>query len=85
MLTSPYRPFDALLESYQQLANLVLFTLRVEIRLRTMHYLDKATRDGVYQLQEDILEPDPSVVDLNSDLAMCDELVGNALMARPRR
>jgi hypothetical protein len=34
-----------------------------------MHYLDKATRDGVYQLQEDILEPDPSVVDLNSDLS----------------
>jgi exocyst complex component 4 len=64
---------------------MVLFTLRLELRLRTMHYLDKATRDGVYQLQEDILEPDPSVVDLNSDLAECDELVGHALMPRSRR
>lgn len=79
------RPFDALLDSYQQLANMVLYTLRLELRLRTMHYLDKATRDGVYQLQEDILEPDPSVVDLNSNLAECDELVGHALMSRSRR
>ncbi|GAA5870920.1 hypothetical protein JCM3774_003481 [Rhodotorula dairenensis] len=79
------KPFDALLDSYQQLANMVLYTLRLELRLRTMHYLDKATRDGVYQLQEDILEPDPSIVDLNSDLAECDELVGHALMPRSRR
>ncbi|GAA5991883.1 hypothetical protein JCM10908_002254 [Rhodotorula pacifica] len=79
------KPFDALLDSYQQLANMVLYTLRLELRLRTMHYLDKATRDGVYQLQEDILEPDPSVVDLNSDLAECDELVGHALLPRSRR
>ncbi|KWU43286.1 hypothetical protein RHOSPDRAFT_26426 [Rhodotorula sp. JG-1b] len=79
------KPFDALIDSYQQLADMVLFTLRLELRLRTMHYLDKATRDGVYQLQEDILEPDPSVVDLNSDLAECDELEGHALMPRSRR
>lgn len=79
------KPFDALIDSYQQLADMVLFTLRLEIRLRTMHYLDKATRDGVYQLQEDILEPDPSVVDLNSDLAECDELVGHAFVPRSRR
>lgn len=64
---------------------MVLFTLRIEVRLRTMHYLDKATRDGSYQLQEDIFEPDSSVVDLNSDLAACDELIGHALMSRPRR
>ncbi|SGY79129.1 BQ5605_C008g05051 [Microbotryum silenes-dioicae] len=78
------KPFDSLLKSYRQLANLVLFTLRLEIRLRTIHYLDKATRDGVYQLAEDIAEPDPSVVDLNSDLAECDECAATTL-AEPER
>ncbi|SCV70809.1 BQ2448_3571 [Microbotryum intermedium] len=78
------KPFESLLKSYRQLANLVLFTLRLEIRLRTIHYLDKATRDGVYQLAEDIAEPDPSVVDLNSDLAECDECAATTL-AEPER
>ncbi|GAA6035827.1 hypothetical protein JCM8097_005726 [Rhodosporidiobolus ruineniae] len=73
------RPFEALLKAYRQLANVVLYTLRLEIRLRTMHYLDKATRDGVYQLAEDIQEPDPSVVDLNSNLAECDEVAAGTL------
>ncbi|GAA5829923.1 hypothetical protein JCM11251_007933 [Rhodosporidiobolus azoricus] len=73
------RPFEALLKAYRQLANVVLYTLRLEIRLRTMHYLDKATRDGVYQLQEDIQEPDPSIVDLNSNLAECDEVAAGTL------
>ncbi|GAA5827444.1 hypothetical protein JCM3770_005839 [Rhodotorula araucariae] len=79
------RPFEDLLLSYRQLANMVLFTLRLEIRLRAMHYLDKATRDGVYQLAEDIQEPDPSVVDLNSDLAECDEIAAGTLAESERK
>lgn len=85
ILHSRNRPFEALLKSYRTLANLVLFTLRLEIRLRTIHYLDKATRDGVYQLAEDIAEPDPSVVDLNSNLAECDECAANTLAEPERR
>ncbi|KAL8293460.1 hypothetical protein RQP46_000161 [Phenoliferia psychrophenolica] len=79
------QPFEELLKSYRQLANHVLFTLRLEIRLRTIHYLDKATRDGVYQLAEDIAEPDPSVVDLNSDLAECDECAAGTLGPAERK
>ncbi|KAJ8294731.1 putative exocyst complex component sec8 [Rhodotorula toruloides] len=79
------KPFEALLRSYRQLADMVLFTLRLEIRLRTMHYLDKATRDGVYQLAEDIQEPDPSVVDLNSNLAECDEIAASTLSEGERK
>lgn len=79
------RPFEALLKSYRQLANLVLFTIRLEIRLRTIHFLDKATRDGVYQLAEDIQEPDPSVVDLNSELAECDECAAGTLAPAERK
>ncbi|GJN89483.1 hypothetical protein Rhopal_002469-T1 [Rhodotorula paludigena] len=79
------RPFEELLKSYRQLANMVLFTLRLELRLRTMHHLDKATRDGAYQLAEDIQEPDPSVVDLNSDLAECDEIAAGTLAEAERK
>lgn len=64
----------------------MLFTLRLEIRLRTIHYLDKATRDGVYLLaKEDLVEPDFSVIELNSDLALVDEGVGGVLDASKRR
>ncbi|GAA5941737.1 exocyst subunit SEC8 [Sporobolomyces koalae] len=73
------RPFEALLKGYSRLSSTILYTLRLEIRLRTMHYLDKATRDGVYQLAEDVQEPDPSVVDLNGDLAEVDEVAAGTL------
>jgi exocyst complex component 4 len=38
------RRFQALLETYQQLAELILGTIRIDIRCRTMHYLDSAMR-----------------------------------------
>ena len=79
------RPFDALLKAYTRLSSTILYTLRLEIRLRTMHYLDKATRDGVYQLSEDIAEPDPSVVDLNGDLAEVDEVAAGTLGVQERK
>lgn len=79
------RPFDALLKAYSRLSATILYTIRIEIRLRTMHYLDKATRDGVYQLAEDIQEPDPSVVDLNGDLAQVDEVAAGTLATEERK
>ncbi|GAA5904682.1 exocyst subunit SEC8 [Sporobolomyces salmoneus] len=79
------RPFDALLNAYSRLSSTILYTLRIEIRLRTMHYLDKATRDGVYQLAEDIQEPDPSVVDLNGDLSQVDEVAAGTLGPEERK
>lgn len=39
------RRFDALLVTYQQLAETCLFTLRLEARCRVMYYLDMATRE----------------------------------------
>lgn len=50
-----------------------------------MHYLDKAARDGVYQLSEDISEPDPAVVDLNMDLAEFDECAAATLAPLERK
>lgn len=79
------KPFEALLTSYRNLANMILITLRIELRLRTVHYLDKATKDGVYQLADGVAEPDPSVVDLNSDVAELDECAASTLADPERR
>lgn len=73
------------MKSYRQLADLVLFTIRLEIRLRTIHFLDKATREGIYELSEDIAEPDAAIVELNSNLAELDECASNTLASPERR
>lgn len=39
-LTSVHRRFDAILSTYDQLGDLVLFTLRAELRCRVMHYCE---------------------------------------------
>lgn len=75
-----------MLASYRLLSFQILSTLRLEIRLRTIHYLDRATRDGVYLLaKEDLVEPDFGVIELNSDLALVDEGVGGILSPSKRR
>ena len=79
------KPFDALVRSYRQLADSALFTLRNEVRLRTLHSLDRASRDGVYQLAEDTTEPDPAIVEFNSDLANCELAISAAVGDSERR
>ena len=78
-------PFEPLLKAYVRLSVTILYTIRLEVRLRVMHYLDKATRDGIYQLAEDSQEPDPSIVDLNGDLAEVDEVAAGTLENSERR
>lgn len=36
--------FQALLKTYEQLAELILHTIRIDVRCRTIHYLDAAMR-----------------------------------------
>ena len=67
------------------MADAALYTLRVELRLRTLHYLDRAIREGSYRLTEDVAEPDPFVIDLNADLTACDEGAAATLTPRDRR
>lgn len=66
--------FDSLLVNFRNLADLCLFTLRVEIRCHTMYYLDLAVREGIYYIKiEDPISPDSYLTTLNSDLADCEE------------
>lgn len=77
--------FDSLLATYQQLAESCLFTLHIEFRLHTIWFLEKATREGNYNLDEPALEPDPHIIDLNADLVACDEFTVDALPVREHR
>ncbi|KAJ4002503.1 exocyst complex component sec8 [Lentinula boryana] len=72
--------FQALLRTYEQLSELILHTIRVDIRCRTMYYLDLAMRiliclQGNYFLDGEAGEPDPHIIDLNNDLSACDDLI----------
>ncbi|KAG2192041.1 hypothetical protein INT46_011644 [Mucor plumbeus] len=71
--------FDALLTTYQQLAETCLFTLRLEGRCHTMYYLEMAVRDGNYHLEDETFEPDPYVITLNSDLMELDDCINASL------
>ncbi|KZS95766.1 hypothetical protein SISNIDRAFT_385220, partial [Sistotremastrum niveocremeum HHB9708] len=76
--------FSVLLKTYQQLADIILFTVRIDIRVRTIRQLDQALRRGNYRLERDGSDPDEHIIDLNVDLAKCDDATMNALPEKQR-
>lgn len=76
--------YHALLKTYEQLSGLILDTIRIEIRCRTIYYIDYSMRHGNYTLEGEAGEPDPYIMDLNRELALCDELLEKALPEKKR-
>lgn len=72
--------FSALQKTYTQLAEMILHTIRIEVRCRTMYHLDAAFRLGNYQIDHEVGEPDPYIVDLNTELSKIDECVLSTLL-----
>ncbi|OAX44421.1 hypothetical protein K503DRAFT_678876 [Rhizopogon vinicolor AM-OR11-026] len=72
--------FGALLKTYAQLAEIILHTIRIDIRCRTIHYLDAAMRLGNYNIDHEAGEPDPYIVDLNNEISKCNEFVSAAML-----
>jgi len=72
--------FGALLKTYTQLAEIILHSIRIEVRCRTIYYLDAAFRHGNYQVDHEVGEPDPYIVDLNSELSNFDEFTSTTLL-----
>ncbi|TBU63725.1 Sec8 exocyst complex component-specific domain-containing protein [Dichomitus squalens] len=64
--------FQALQMTYVQLAELIIDTIRIDIRCRVIHHLDLALRHGIYRIEREAGEPDPHIVDLNTELGNCD-------------
>lgn len=101
MLTFGWRRFDALMRTYDQLAEYVLASLRIDTRCRTIHFLDLAMRrvslvvlvlsrasprlQGNYRIDRAVGEPDPHIIDLNTDLSICDEFATATLPPKERR
>ncbi|KAG9054799.1 hypothetical protein FS842_004091 [Serendipita sp. 407] len=77
--------FDALMRTYEQLAEYILATLRIDTRCRTIHFLDLAMRRGNYRVERDAGDPDPHIMDLNLDLGVCDDCANETLPPKERK
>jgi len=76
--------FDALLKTYEQLAEMIIFTIRLDMRCRAIHYLHSAIRFGNYKIDQEDGDPDPHIIDLNNDLGKADESISSALPVKER-
>ncbi|KAJ6574932.1 Sec8 exocyst complex component-specific domain-containing protein [Mycena capillaripes] len=77
--------FQALLKTYEQLSELILDSIRIDIRCRTIHYLESALRHGNYSIEREVGEPDPHVVDLNNELSECNDFASTCLPKREQQ
>jgi exocyst complex component 4 len=77
LLTLPFRSFDGIVSAYEELAGTVLLTLHMETRCRIVYSLSvslsPATAPYVLPPDQEIKEPDPQILSLNSELIAYDE------------
>ncbi|KAI5461395.1 Sec8 exocyst complex component-specific domain-containing protein [Mariannaea sp. PMI_226] len=69
--------FDGIISSFEDLASTALLTLHIEIRCRIIQSLHVVLSPSVapYLLDQDVNEPDPEILSLNSELVSFDETV----------
>ncbi|KZT53789.1 hypothetical protein CALCODRAFT_439643 [Calocera cornea HHB12733] len=77
--------FDALLKTYDLLAEVILFTTRIDIRCRTIHYLSLVMRTNDFLIEQAPIEPDMQVAELNADMGKIDDFAASTLPERERR
>lgn len=79
------RAFDGIVSSYEELAKTALVTLHLEIRCQIIYSLHTALSPATsapYLLDQDVQQPDPQILTLNSDLIIYDETIARHLRAR---
>lgn len=79
------RRFQQVPSLYRHLAQVTLFTLREEVHIKTLFYLNVAIGDGAYVVDAFSLEPDPHVVDLNAELAACNDTYKDSVLPEHHR
>ncbi|EPE04251.1 exocyst complex component sec8 [Ophiostoma piceae UAMH 11346] len=75
--------FDSIVSSYEELAATALLTLHLEVRCRIAYALGVALSPEAtapYLLDQDVNEPDPQILALNSELIAYDETVVRCLV-----
>jgi exocyst complex component 4 len=73
-----HRSFDNIVSSYEELAATALLTLHAEVRCHTIYSLHLAMSPDsapTYLLDQEVREPDPPILSLNSELVSYDEMV----------
>lgn len=72
------------MSSFEELAGTALLTLHMEIRCRIVHSLHIALSPDVapYLLDQEVSEPDPHILSLNSELILFDETIARFLRER---
>ena len=78
MTTETINAFDQILNSIRTLADTALYTLHLEIRLGVIHMLTR-TLTAPYLLSEVAQDPDPSILQLNTDLVSFADTLSNHL------
>lgn len=78
------RAFDSIVSSFEELAGTALLTLHMEIRSRIVYSLHTALSPKVapYLLDQEVREPDPQILSLNSELIIFDETITRFLRDR---
>ncbi|KAK4226526.1 putative exocyst complex component sec8 [Podospora fimiseda] len=85
MTQETVQSFDSILTSYDELASIALRTLHHEIRCRIVHSLGLAlspSTSAPYILDQDVSEPDPTILSLNAELVSYDETATKFLRER---
>ncbi|TDZ13024.1 putative exocyst complex component sec8 [Colletotrichum spinosum] len=84
MTQETVQAFDGIVSSFEELAGTALLTLHMEIRCEIVYSLRTALspEKAPYLLDQDVTEPDPEILKLNSDLVLYDETVARSLRAR---
>lgn len=77
--------FDLIISKFQNLQQLILYSIRIEIRSHAIFYLDLAMREGNYSSEEENSEPDPYIGLLNNDLTIMEEIISESLPPRQAR
>ncbi|SPO00637.1 related to secretion protein rsec8 [Cephalotrichum gorgonifer] len=76
--------FDGIISSYEDLAQAALLTLRMEARCRLLYSLGVvlSPETAPYVLDQEVREPDPEILALNSELVSLDETTVRFLRER---
>ncbi|PWZ02329.1 hypothetical protein BCV70DRAFT_157446 [Testicularia cyperi] len=71
--------YRALPDVYRHLSSLILITIRLEVRLRIIAYLQLSVSEVSYVVNDTAVEPAPHIVDLNGELANLDDILSSTL------
>ncbi|PSR83364.1 Sec8 exocyst complex component-specific domain-domain-containing protein [Coniella lustricola] len=84
MTQETVQSFDGVVSSYEELAATSLLTLHMEVRCRVGYSLRVALdpKTAPYLLDQDVKEPDPQIISLNSELVAYDETIVKNLRER---